>query len=164
MRRFVVFLGALLITLAAWAHPYHASIMEAKLNSKTQQLEIALKVFTDDLETGLSQGAARPLRLLETPAAQLTPVISNYLRRSITVGTKPGEALPLNYLGMEREKDAHWIYFSVKLNKRTQAINLSHRLLMEQFSDQMNIVNLEANGKKQSALFRSGNETQRISL
>ena len=34
--------------------------------------------------------------------------------------------------------------------------------LLEQFPDQMNIVNLEAGGKKQSALFREGAEEQQL--
>jgi hypothetical protein len=166
MRRLAALLGLLLsIATVAWAHAYHASIMEARLNPKTQQLEVALKVFTDDLETALSSGRPRHLSLAETPAAQLTPLLSGYLRRCLSVGTKPGETLPLNYLGQQVEKDAYWLYFSVKLpaGAPVKGLNLRHRLLMEQFPDQMNIVNLEAGGKKQSALFRDGNEEQQLS-
>ncbi|GAB2965866.1 hypothetical protein GCM10027048_39810 [Hymenobacter coalescens] len=164
MRRFAALLGFLLLLVtAAWAHAYHASIMEARLNAKTQQLEVSLKVFTDDLETALSHGQPRPVSIAETPAAQLTPLLSGYLRRTVAVGTRPGEALPLNYLGLQQDKDAYWLHFSVKLPAATRSLTLRHRLLMEQFADQMNIVNLEAGGKKQSALFRAGNEEQQLS-
>lgn len=166
MRRFLA-LGAFLLTLvtAAWAHAYHASIMEARLNPKTQQLEVALKVFTDDLVTALSNGQPRRLNLADMPAAQLTPLLAGYLRRTVTIGSKPGEVLPITYVGQQVEKDAHWLYFSVKLPaaKPLHSFTLRHRLLMEQFGDQMNIVNLEAGGKKQSALFREGAEEQQLS-
>lgn len=164
MRRFLA-LGAFLLVLvaAAGAHAYHASIMEARLNPGKQQLEVALKVFTDDLETALSSGQPRRVSLAETPAAQLNSLLAGYLRRTVAVGTKPGEALPLSYLGQQVEKDAHWLYFSVKLPATARGLTLRHRLLLEQFPDQMNIVNLEAGGKKQSALFRDGNEEQRLS-
>lgn len=165
MRRLLA-LGAILLILvtAAWAHAYHASIMEARLNPKTQQLEVALKVFTDDLETALSKGQPRRLSLSDMPAAQLTPLLAGYVRRRVQIGGKPGEALPLTYVGQQVEKDAHWLYFSVKLpaGKPLHGLTLRHRLLLEQFPDQMNIVNLEAGGKKQSALFREGAEEQQL--
>ncbi|RTQ50135.1 hypothetical protein EJV47_10900 [Hymenobacter gummosus] len=165
MRRLLFLAGALLMALTAAAHAYHASIMEARLNPRTRQLEVALKVFTDDLEAALSVGRPRHLSLAETPAAQLTPLLSGYLRRTVAIGTRPGEALPLTYVGQQAEKDAHWLYFSVQLpaGKPVQSLTLRHRLLMEQFQDQMNIVNFEAGGKKQSALFREGNEEQQLS-
>jgi hypothetical protein len=165
MRRLLAFAGLLLLALTAAAHAYHASIMEARLNPKTRQLEVALKVFTDDLETALSAGQPRHLSLAETPAAQLTPLISGYLRRTVVIGTKPGEALPITYVGQQADKDAHWLYFSVPLpaGPPVQRLTLRHRLLLEQFRDQMNIVNLEAGGKKQSALFREGAEEQQLS-
>ena len=164
MRR-ILALGALLLVFAtaAWAHAYHASIMEARLNAKTQQLEVALKVFSDDLETALSAGQPRRLSLSEMPANQLTPLLAAYVRRTVAIGTKPGEALPITYVGQQVEKDAHWLYFSVKLPGAARSLTLRHRLFMEQFPDQMNVVNLEAGGKKQSALFREGNEEQRLS-
>ncbi|RAK65303.1 hypothetical protein DLM85_17395 [Hymenobacter edaphi] len=154
---------SLVLVTAAWAHAYHASIMEARVNAKTQQLEVALKIFTDDLEAALSAGQPRHLSLAETPAARLTPLLAGYLRRTVAIGTRPGEALPITYAGQQVEKDAHWLYFSVKLPAAARGLTLRHRLLMEQFPDQMNIVNLEAGGKKQSALFREGNEEQRLS-
>lgn len=166
MHRFLA-LGAFLLTLVttAWAHAYHASIMEARLNPKTQQLEIALKVFTDDLETALSSGQPRRLSLSDMPSAQLTPLLAGYVRRTVVIGTKPGEGLPISYVGQQVEKDAHWLYFSVKMpaGRPLHGFTLRHRLLMEQFADQMNIVNLEAGGKKQSALFREGAEEQQLS-
>ncbi|MCC3157281.1 hypothetical protein LJ737_08525 [Hymenobacter sp. 15J16-1T3B] len=164
MRRLLA-LGALLLALAtaAWAHAYHASIMEARLNAKTQQLEVALKVFSDDLETALSAGQPRHLSLSEMAPAQLTPLLATYVRRTVAIGTRPGEALPITYIGQQTEKDAQWLYFSVKLPAAARGLNLRHRLLLEQFPDQMNVVNLEAAGKKQSALFREGNEEQRLS-
>jgi hypothetical protein len=161
MTRLLATLLVLLIGLStAFAHAYHASVMDLRLNAKTQQLEVALKIFTDDLETTLSKGQPKPVTLDQTAVVQ--PLMAAYLRRTVSFGTKPGETLPLNYVGMEREKDAHWVYFSVKLPRPVQTVTLRHHLLMDQFPDQMNIVNLEAGGKKQSALFRDGNEVQEL--
>ncbi|GAA3999682.1 hypothetical protein GCM10022408_08330 [Hymenobacter fastidiosus] len=162
MRRLILVLVLLAAGLAAGAHAYHASIMDVRYNAGKQQLEVALKVFTDDFEKALSVGQPRPVSLAETPKAQVTPLISALLTRAVGFGTKPGEVLPLTFIGFQKESDAHWLYFSVKLARPINGIYLRHRLLLDTFPDEMNIVNVEANGKKQSALFRDGEEDQKL--
>ncbi|MCR5888920.1 hypothetical protein LRS06_14320 [Hymenobacter sp. J193] len=165
MRRFVLFLPALLLcSLVALAHAYHTSLMDVRYNAPKQQLEIALKVFTDDFEKALSAGQPRPVSLVEMPAAQTSPLVAAYLKRTLHFGTKPGETLPLTYLGMQHEGDAHWIYATIKLPaQKLHGISLRHQLLLAEFNDQMNIVNLEAGGQKQSTLFRGGEESKTLS-
>ncbi|TGE22274.1 hypothetical protein E5K00_18685 [Hymenobacter aquaticus] len=162
MRRLFVVLAACLLSLAAAAHAYHASIMEVRYNAPKQQLEISLKVFTDDFEKALSVGQPRAISFETTPRAQVTQLTTDLLRKSLAFGTKPGEALPLQFIGFEKDHEAHWLYLAVKLPKPTSSLVLRHQLLLPNFADQMNIVNLDAGGKKQSALFRDGNETQRL--
>ncbi|UOQ52867.1 DUF6702 family protein [Hymenobacter cellulosivorans] len=153
-----------LLRLPALAHAYHASIMEVRYNAPKQQLEISLKVFTDDFEKALSVGQPKAISFEQTPRPQVTQLTTELLRKSLTFGTRPGETLPLQLLGFEKDHEAHWLYLTVKLPKPTNTIVLRHRLLVDTFSDQMNIVNLDAGGKKQSALFRDGNEEQKLSF
>jgi hypothetical protein len=163
MRRFLLLCSLLAVALAAAAHAYHASIMEVRYNAPKQQLEVALKVFTDDFEKALSAGQPRSVTFEESPKPQVTTLVTALLTRSVTFGTKPGEALPLKFIGFQKEGDSHWLYFSVKLAKPVPGIYLRHHLLLDTFPDEMNIVNLEAGGKKQSALFRAGEESQKLS-
>ncbi|MCB2407486.1 DUF6702 family protein [Hymenobacter lucidus] len=162
MRRLFFILAGCLLSLAAVAHAYHASIMEVRYNAPKQQLEIALKVFTDDFEKALSVGQPRPISFEQTPKTQVTQLTTEMLRKSLAFGTKPGETLPLQLIGFEKDHEAHWLYLSVKLPKPTNTLVLRHKLLVATFADQMNIVNLDAGGKKQSALFREGNEEQKL--
>ena len=164
MRRLILVLALLTAALAAAAHAYHASIMEVRYNAPKKQLEVALKVFTDDFERALSAGQPRSITFEETPKAQVTALITARLTSSLAFGTRPGEALPLKFIGFQKESDAHWLYFAVPLAKPVKGIYLRHRLLLDTFPDEMNIVNVEANGKKQSALFRDGNEVQKLSF
>ena len=162
MRRLCLVFASCLLSLAALAHAYHASIMEVRYNAPKQQLEIALKVFTDDFEKALSVGQPRPISFEQTPKAQVTQLTTELLRKSLAFGTRPGETLPLQLIGFEKDHEAHWLYLSVKLPKPTTTLLLRHQLLVATFADQMNIVNLDAGGKKQSALFRDGNEEQKL--
>ena len=162
MRRFSFLIVALFISLLAMAHAYHASIMELHYNPGKQQLEVALKVFTDDFEKALSAGQPSSISLEQSPKPQVTALVTALLRRSVMFGTKPGETLPIQFIGIQKETDAHWLYFAVKLAKPVNGIYLRHSLLEDTFRDQMNIVNVEANGKKQSALFKEGDESQKL--
>jgi hypothetical protein len=162
-RKLLLFSFLLLASLTVWAHTYHASILDVRYNPAKQQLEIALKVFTDDLEKTLSVGQPTPISLDQAPKLLVTQLATALLRKSLVFSTKPGESLPVQLLGVQKERDAHWLYCTVKLARPLTAFSLRNTLLLDQFPDQMNIVNLEAGGKKQSQLFRDGEETQKFS-
>ncbi|MBX0290815.1 hypothetical protein K3G63_10220 [Hymenobacter sp. HSC-4F20] len=144
----------------AWAHAYHASIMEVRFNPEKQRLEIALKIFIDDLEKGLSVGKPTPVRTDQLPRPQLDPLLMDLLRRSVQFSARPGQALPLTLVGLQKETDSYWLYFTAPLPASATSVSLRHQLLLNLFPDQMNIVNLDARGKKQSLLFREGEESQ----
>ena len=153
----------LLASLLAWAHAYHASIMDVRYNPAKQQLEVALKVFTDDFEKALSVGQPTAISLDQSPKPLVTQLTTALLRRSLVFSTKPGETLPLQFLGMQKERDAHWLYCTLKVARPITGFSLRNALLLDVFPDQMNIVNVEAGGKKQSQLFRDGEETHKLS-
>jgi hypothetical protein len=161
-RIFLLLPVALLLSLAAWAHAYHASIMELRYNSQKQQMEVALKLFSDDFEKALSVGQSSAISLDKSPKEQVNSLVLQLLRRSVQIGTKPGEALPLTLVGIQHEHDSHWVYFTLKLARPVQSLTLTNKVFLDVFPDQMNIVNLEANGQKQSLLFRGGQEQQQL--
>ena len=143
------------------SHTYHASITEMRYNGPQKQLEISVKVFTDDFEKALSQGQKTPVRL-----ASLGPLASartaEYLRRQFVVKTASGAPLGLQFLGMQAEKDAYWLYCKVMLPRTMAGLQIRQAMLLDVFPDQSNILNLEAGGKKQSVLFRAGHEQELV--
>ncbi|WP_139919978.1 DUF6702 family protein [Hymenobacter sp. DG01] len=162
-RRFGLVAAFLLLAhLVAWAHAYHASIMEVRFNPGKQRLEMALKIFIDDLEQGLSVGKTTPVRTDQLSRAQLDPLLMDLLRRSVQFSSRPGQALPFTLVGLQKEKDSYWIYFTAPLPTTATGVSLRHQLLLDLFPDQMNIVNLEAKGNKQSLLFRDGETQQQL--
>ncbi len=160
MRRlFALLLGLPLLALAR--HTYHSSILELRLNPRQQQVELALKVFTDDLENALSQGQPQHLSL-QDPRAQA--LAAAYLREHLALALpaasarQPRQALALQFVGMQPEKDAYWLYAKAKLPRAAPAIWLRNTVMLDLFSDQMNIVNAESGPKKVSELYRAGHE------
>lgn len=160
MRRLFALLLGLLPLLALARHTYHSSILELRLNPQQQQVELALKVFTDDLENALSKG--RPQHLsLQDPRAQA--LADAYLHAHLELalpaaGRQARQPLALQFVGMQAEKDAYWLYAKAKLPRATTTIWLRNAVLLDLFSDQMNIVNAESGPAKVSELYRAGHE------
>ena len=160
-RRPLLLLLFLLPLLALARHTYHSSILELRINPQQQQVELALKVFTDDLENALSKG--RPQHLsLQDPRAQA--LAEAYLREHLELALPAASArqprlpLTLQFVGMQPEKDAYWLYAKAKLPRAATTVWLRNAVMLDLFSDQMNIVNAENGAKKVSELFRAGHE------
>lgn len=168
MRRIGLF-SLLLLGLpgvAGTRHAYHTSILELKLNPEKKQVELALKVFTDDFAKALSQGRATTVDL-RSPAA--LPLAELYLHQHLKISLpaaprQPRLPLDVQFLGLQAEKDAYWLYAKVPLPHPTKELLINQSVLLEEFSDQMNIVNAEGNGKKASALLRRGHEEEVINF
>ena len=154
-----LFLAFLL--LLAPRHAYHASIAEMRYNGPQKQLEISLKVFTDDFEKALSRGQPAPVRLA-APGPLPSARAAAYLRQQFVVKTAAGAPLGLQFLGMQAEKDSHWLYCKVTLPRTMAGLQIRHAVLLDVFADQANILNLEAGGRKQSLLFRAGHEQELV--
>ncbi|MGI4873139.1 MAG: DUF6702 family protein [Janthinobacterium lividum] len=163
MRHFLLLLTFLVLpALAAPRHAYHTTLMELRLNPDKQQVELALKVFTDDLEKALSKG--RPTAVdLHSPMA--LPIIELYLHEHIKVSIPAAPRRPrlpqeVRFQGMRSENDAYWLFMVVPLIHPTKELLVRETVLLDVYSDQKNIVNAEGNYKKLSALLRNGHEEE----
>lgn len=143
----------------AQAHPYHVSIAELRYNPKNQMLEIALKVFTDDLEKTLSETAKKPVTLSQN--TEVKNQLAAYLMKAFQVENAQKQVLPQRFIGFETEADAQWLYLEIPVNLESlKQIKLRNQILLETYSDQMNLVNLTINGQKKTLIFKEDNVLQ----
>ncbi|MCC3152915.1 hypothetical protein Q3A66_07900 [Hymenobacter sp. BT770] len=157
---FAVLLVLLPLMGAGWAlHAYHTTLTELRYNAAKKQLELSVKVFTDDFEKALSEGQPAHVNLSD-PGPRPLALASAYVQRTLKFSTAAGAPLPLQVLGMQAEKDGYWLYCKVPLPGPVPSVQLRQAMLLDVFGDQMNIVNIEAGDKKQSALFRAGHEQE----
>ena len=147
--------AAILLVLGSFtaqAHDYHASITEVKFNPRSQTLEVAVKVFTDDLESALTKRSKSKVQY-QAASAKVNELVAAYLQASLTFEVTKGKALPHRFVGSEEEADAVWIYLEVPVDSKTlDHIYINNKVLTELFADQMNIVNVTYNGKISSVL------------
>ena len=154
MRLLAPLAAALLLFPLAGARParhaYHSTLTELRYNAAKKQLELSVKVFADDFEKAISQGQPKAVSLTE-PGPRPLVLADAYFQRTLQISTVAGARLPLQVLGMQAENDGYWFYCKVPLPGPVAGIRLRHAVLINAFADEMNIVNVEANGKKQSA-------------
>ncbi|MEM0999147.1 MAG: DUF6702 family protein [Bacteroidota bacterium] len=145
----------------AGAHDFHVSITDVRHNPEQKSLEVAVKIFTDDLESALEGLGAPPLRLhTEREHPKTDSLLARYLNHRIQFDVNDQQVTG-NFLGKEYETDATWCYIEFADVPDPTTITVTNRLFFERFDDQSNLVHLEVHGKKKSLLLHIGMESDR---
>jgi hypothetical protein len=138
-------------------HEFHLSLTEINHNSEKKTLQIAVKLFTDDLTAALEQNGKKKLNIgTQNEIPQANELIANYIKQHLLLKVN-GKDVSFDYLGKEAETDATWSYVEVKNVAKVQILEVQNTLLIETFDDETNMVNLNINGRKKSGLARKGN-------
>lgn len=150
----LLFVCAAIVPQRAAAHTFHTSLMSLEYNHQEQLVEISLQVFSHDLENILTRRAGKNVRLDKTPDAEA--LIFAYLKDTITLKNSAGETKSFAWVGMETQSDRVWLYFESKMPEGLNGAQLSNRLFFELLEDQLNLVHLKDNNKKNDLTFKPG--------
>lgn len=146
------------------AHPFHVSMCEVKYNSENQTLEIALKIFIDDLNRALEeQDIANQYYGEPNEKETADQFLQSYLKK-VMLFTINGEKGQMNFIGKERDGDALWNYIEIENVKQIQSFEASSTLFFEIYKDQQNIIQLTNAGKTRSLLLQPNNPTDKLSF
>lgn len=143
------FLCHLLLLLSlSTPHDFHVSI--AQVDYRDSNLQMTLRVFTEDLEDRLQ------LKLGENELPQTDSIIASYLEDK--VGFKlEGQPLPMTFIGKEIEFELCYLYLEFPCPERPKSLQVSNRIFFDSFDDQSNIVNVKVGETLRSAFLSSGN-------
>lgn len=162
---FLSMLGLLSLTvLAHYAHPFYVSICQINYNAEAKSLEIACKIFIDDLEEALEQKGNKDLNLgLENESASADEYISAYLSKHLSIEVN---ALPVqgDFLGKEITDDVVWCYIEMLEVPFPNEISIHNTLLLSTFENQQNIVHMKVNGKEKSLRLFQGREKESLNF
>ena len=120
----IIFL--LFFSLSVIAHPHHHSIAIIDYNEVTKQLELSLKILSEDFEK-INKDKKAPI----------------YLQQHITIEIN---SLPLNahFQGKEEDHEFIWFYytFDVELSKENNIIDIKDTILKHLNKNQFNTVKI----------------------
>ena len=134
-------------------HDFHTSLAEVEYNTSSKAFEVSLRIFTDDLETALSQRSGlKNLSLDKTKKHDV--LIEAYIQDNFYLLNPKNQKVTISFYGKELETDITWVFFEIPLKKYKPGYKLRNSILIEQFNDQVNFVNLKYKGKKKSYLLK----------
>ena len=159
-------LGIFSLTLWTWMtflHPFFITLTEVRFNPSSKKMELAQKIFWDDLEVALSKEAGGSVDFLKPKdKAKLESQVKAYLLKHTQVWVN-GKMVPLSYVGYEVEEDAAWFYLESTATTVPKLVEVQNTLLLREFAGQQNIVHVYLNSKSpKSLLLGEGKERGRI--
>lgn len=134
----------LLATLPQASHPLHSTLTTISWDSRTHIIQMAVRVFSEDLADALARGTVPS----DSAACR-------YARSALTLRDRTGRSLATEGCRIERTGDVTWI--------RLQATTvdpagfwLLNAFLFERFDDQVNVVQTTLRGRTRTVLFTRG--------
>jgi hypothetical protein len=137
------YLALFSIAVGLWLfHPFYISVTDMVYNPVEERMEIAQKIFWDDLEVALGRKYGEKVDFLNPESPEkLDQMIASYLLEHNEVRVN-GEILVLSYLGYEVEEDAAWFYIESGKTEAPREVKVRSTMLFEDFPTQQNIVNV----------------------
>lgn len=154
---------SILLTWISLLHPFYISLTEMRYNPSTRKMEIAQKIFWDDLEVALSKEFKEKVDFLKPKdKAKLESQLRTYLLKHNQVSVN-GKMLSLTYLGFEVDEEAAWFYLESSETTLPQSVEVKNSILLEDFDGQQNIVHVYSQSKSpRSLLLGEGKEKGKI--
>jgi hypothetical protein len=132
-------------------HPFYLSVTDIKYNEKNKSLEVACKMFTNDLEGALKKTTGKKVDVVNPKdKAEVEKILFDYINKHLSINLN-GKLKTLKYIGYEKEEDVIWTYMEIEKCERPKQISVTTSLLYDFLKDQINLVSLEIAGNKQSS-------------
>lgn len=131
-------------------HPIFVSVTEIEHNKKDNTLEISCKIFTDDFEKTLRETYKTKVDLLQPKdKAAMDRLVSDYVRKHLIL-TVDGKKAVLEFIGYEQDEEGVRSYYQANNIPSVKKLDITNNILFEYKKEQISIMHLNVNGKKQS--------------
>lgn len=142
--------GLLLNTPVTTHHPIFVSVTEIEHNAKDKTLEISCKIFTDDFEKTLRETYKTRVDLLQPKdKAAMNDLVSDYVKKHLLIKVE-GKPVVLQFIGYEQQEEGITSFYQVNHIPTVKKIDLTDNILFEYKKEQLSIIHVLVNGKRQS--------------
>lgn len=161
-RKYLIFL--IIPLLAFTLHKYYISLTKVEYKEESNSVQITMRIFIDDLQEAINTTYHKNLELDEANKSnEIDTLIRKYISPKFKV-TINKVASTYSYLGKEFDNDVVYLYLEIKKIKMINAIEIKNDVLMELFSDQINIIKLKINGSKKTFLLTNQKDKELLKL
>lgn len=142
----ILFLSIFLGAFSVNAHPFYISLCQIDYNQENQSVEISVKIFVDDLINAMAAEGHDKLYIGEEREDKNTDAyIFAYLQDKLHLKVNE-QSLQFNFVGKELDKDVVWSYLEIPNVKSLNDVEVSCNILVDMYSDQSNVVQVNKNG------------------
>ena len=135
----------LLAAVPQTTHPLHTTLTTITWDSRTHTIQVAVRVFTQDLSDAVARGTV----------ASPDSAVCRYARAALVLRDRAGRPLATGLCAIERTGDVTWIRLEAPARDPT-GFRLLNAFLFEQFDDQVNVVQANLGGRMQTMVFTRG--------
>lgn len=152
-----------LIFVSIWwpAHPYHASLTTVSYQPHTQEVQITVKLFVDDVEKAISLTNGHETDW-SRPDEQTDSLLNGYVQRHLKLTLQTDQPLRFHFIGKEVEQDVAWCYFQATDVKAFSQISVRNSLLTSIFDDQINLVRITKDDQTKSLMLKKAVEQGQV--
>ena len=138
------------LIFSLFLHPFHISVTEIEFDDEVNSVEIAQKIFIDDLGNAISTKEGSSVDLFQVEENEKTAaLVRSYVESNFKVVVN-GKPTVYEFLGVAHEDDVVWCFMEVPKTKKLKSIKVTNTLLTEVFDDQVNLIHIKVNGKTRS--------------
>jgi hypothetical protein len=142
-------IGVMLMAFSA--HKFYVSKTTLEVNPRTNETEITMKIFTDDLDRALGQDEkSRNYNLLP-----------DYVYKHFWLKFN-NQPLALSYVGNEIENDITYVYFSIQPAGSANTWEVHNSLLVDAIPEQQNMFDLRWNGNTKTLILTKDHTTELV--
>ena len=131
-------------------HPIFVSVTEIEHNATDKTLEISCKIFTDDFEKTLRQVYKTQVDLLQPKdKTAMNKLVSDYVQKHLQLKAD-GKPVVLQFLGYEQQEEGIVSFYQVNNIASLKKLDIINNILFEYKKEQINILHITVNSKRQS--------------
>ena len=141
------------------AHPIHISLSEVEIN--TDNILWSARIYKDDLLLGMYGPLVNTAWLDDRKG--LEKDIGSYFSKNISVSVQ-NKDLKWSLVELQSDPEAIWIIMTAKIDMPLSSITVQNKILLNVYSDQKNIVNLNWSTGKKNIVFEKGRDKKTLEI
>lgn len=155
-------LASLFFIAGAQAHQQKAAVSSVLFNDRSHNVEIYHRFYIHDAEHAVKHLFGKKGDIIASKSTQKQ--FADYIAHQFELRDFQGQTLPLKLLGYEVEGKFFYVYQELPIPANLKGLVIKQSALLEIWSQQQNLVNVEGRGPIQSLQFVRGNDQQRVLL
>ncbi len=154
-----IFLILIILPLFSFGlHKYYISLTKIDYIKEKEEVQVTMRFFIDDVEKVLNKRFKKDFELDTKDELEKTDTFLNlYVKQKFKIKIN-GEDINYIFLGKEYDNDVIYIYLDITDIKTITSIEVTSRMLYEEFPEQQNFIKLNINDRKKTFLLRQDSD------